>query len=268
MPYLRKNNNPYKGEAKKSLVVILIILFLIFFGQYKKEFLSYRASIITSSINTVAEQTQEKIYSFFYLFASKEQLASENQLLRKELETKEQSLYLLYKNHDLTLKELRKTFGDKIPTGQNKNEIVGFVTSKAPFVPFGYALVALGKKDGVQKGDVVLYNDFIVGQVESVLKENCFVKFFGYKEENRELLVGLSRIAKNGISNGTGAYEIDMPKDFSVKENEPVRLAEFPKYIFGETTLGGTLGNAEKNSSFAKSPVNYLEVPFVKIVIK
>ena len=83
--------------------------------------------------------------------------------------------------------------------------------------------------------------------MESVSAKNAFVKFFGYNGEIKKLLVGLGRIAKFGTPNSSGAFSIEMPKDFEVKVGEPVRLAEFPKYIFGETVLGCTLGNMEKN---------------------
>lgn len=265
MLYPRKNKNSIQTEKKKNLVIILIIIFLIFLGQYKKEWLIYRASSITNAVHISIDETTNKIYSIFYFLYSKEQLAIENANLKKELEIKEQNLYLLQKNHTLTLKEMDNSSSSEKSKG---GSIIGYITSRAPFIPFGYALVNVGKKDGVKKGDLVTYNDFLVGQISSSLPENSLIKFFGYRDENRDLLVGLSRIAKIGTSNGNGAFSIEMPKDLTIAENEPVRLSEYPKYIFGETILAGTLGSIEKNSFFAKSPVNYLEIPFVKILIK
>lgn len=265
MLYLRKNKNSIQTEKKKSLVVILVIIFLIFFGQYKKEWLVHRASSITDSVHISFNEITNKIYSFFYFFYSKEKLAIENENLKKELEIKEHDLYLLYKNQNLTFKETNNSSSSVKSKGES---VIGYITSRAPFIPFGYAFVNVGQKNGVRKGNLVTYNDFLVGQVYSALPENSLVKFFGYRDENRNLLIGLSRIAKTGTSNGNGAFSIEMPKDLSLKENEPVRLSEYPKYIFGETIFAGTLGSVEKNSFFAKSPVNYLEIPFVKILIK
>jgi cell shape-determining protein MreC len=160
------------------------------------------------------------------------------------------------------MSELQSTLEES----EKKDYIVGFIISKAPSLPFGYAMVNVGFKEGVEKGKLVIYQNFLVGKVEYVSNEHSLVKFFGNDKENRKLLVGTGRVIRTAEGNGNGSYLVEMPKDAETKSGEVVRLLEFPNYIFGETVLAGTLGNAEKKMFFAESPVNYFEVPFVKIL--
>jgi cell shape-determining protein MreC len=178
MPYLRKNNREIENGKKKTLAVVLILFILILWSNKYHDYLTYKSSKMTSMIKISMEETSQKIYSFFYIFYSKEKLAKENNELKEQIKTLWNENYLLNKNYNARLKELDIANRDKSP-----NDVIGFITSKAPAMPFGYAMIDLGIKDGIKTGDLAIYQNFLVGKIAYVSNEHSMIKFFGFEKK-------------------------------------------------------------------------------------
>lgn len=261
MPYLQKNNRELQNKKTTTLTILLFLFFLLWWSKKYENFLNYKSSAITTTIKISIEESVGKIYQIFNLFNSKEKLITENIELKKQLEILQKNNYLIEKNYQLSLKELNLAHKK-----ENKEKLIGFVISKAPAIPFGYAMIDIGTTTGLEKGNLAFYNNFLIGEVTYVSNDHSLIKFFGYNKENVKLIIGENRIIKDGIGTGNGGFIFNLPQGGIIKNGEIVRIQNFSKYIFGETLEVGALGNAEGKEVFAQSPVNYLEVPFIEII--
>jgi len=157
-------------KIKYTLIFLLFFSLSVFFIEKIKPF---SISIIAPILNSV-DYVSVKIEDFFKYFKSKGDLISEVKKLKQENEKLKIKIlnlkYLEYENRKLKEALYIK---DTFPNFDIK---IGRVTGFSPDNLTRYVFINLGKKDGVEEGNLVIANANLLGMISKIGNDGAVVK--------------------------------------------------------------------------------------------
>jgi len=259
MSYHRNNIN-----KKRGIIAALFVLALIFVYFHKPILhkISSAASFVYIPVMKADKGVSNAASPLFSFFESKQKLKKENDILKSELvalELASISSKLLAEENRL-LKEILGRFSEK-------EFILASVISKPNHSPYDTLILDVGEKDGIKENELVMSGDtFVIGAVSEVYGKSSKVTLFSNPGNIMQVLVGTEAIPAEAKGKGGGNFEIILPRDLLVKEEDVVTVPEMSINILG------TVGHIKKdpNDSFQtillRTPVNISELKWVQIV--
>jgi len=259
MNYHRNNKN-----KKRGIIATLFVLALIFVYFHKPILhkISSTASFIYIPVMKADNGIRNTASPVFSFFESKQKLKKENDVLKSELialELASISSKLLAEENRL-LKEMMGRFSEKEFT-------LAAVISKPNHSPYDTLILDVGEKNGIEENSLVMSVDtFAIGTISEVYGKSSKVTLFSNPGNIMQVLVGTEAIPAEAKGKGGGNFEITLPRDLIVREDDVVAIPEM------DINILGTVGDIKKdpNDSFQailfRTPVNISELKWVQVV--
>lgn len=91
-----------------------------------------------------------------------------------------------------------------------------------------------GIVDGVEKDDLIIYDQIVIGKIEEIFPKFSKVVPFSKFSKKTPLRTGEQKsILFEGVGNGAGEINADFPNNLSINIGEGVYLAHNPNYLVG-----------------------------------
>lgn len=199
-------------------------------------------------------------------------LVNENEQLRKEVQ-KLNAEIASYKETERENEVLRKQL-NFIKEHKDKKFIMANVIARSPGVFIQYLVLDKGKKDGVEDGQVVVSEGFLVGKIVEVNYSSSKVFIITNPTSTVAALTSESRafgLVKGEV--GYGISLLDIPKEAQLKPGEAVVTSG----LGGEYPKGIIIGQIEKiegkptdlfQRASLKTPIEFSKIEYVLIIEK
>lgn len=198
-------------------------------------------------------------------------LDSENKKLREENESLRSEL--------VKLKEVEKENAALKKEVSNETEVRGYrpvsarVIGHAPVNYLDRIIIDRGAKDGLKKGQTVIAQGYLVGQIESATDTTSQVNIITNGRLTLPVILQDSRgtgVVRGGLD---GLVVSDIPLDASVKESEVVITQDIGDLIVPDIAVGTVRRIIRKQGDIfqqvlADSPVNFSRLEVVVVLIK
>jgi cell shape-determining protein MreC len=210
----------------------------------------------TNGIRTFLADSIALLQSKKTLYAKAEDLLKENAILKAEVQDRD-----ILAEENMKLQELFNRKPEK------KEFIYASILARPGFFAYDSLIVGAGERDGVEAGELVYAGEYsTIGVVSEVYSAASRVTLFSNPGQETEILIGESSTTPGiALGKGAGNFEIKLPSAITIKEHEPIRLANDSHIILGEVTTIKT----DPADSFQKVlftlPVNIQELSSVLI---
>jgi len=263
MNYLLKSSNfedRRKMARRKILVTVLILVigFFIINTHLTRQILFYIAEPIWKIQSRISNS------SFGEYFRTKQNIINEKIAL-------EQKLFLagdlmaqnsvLQKEND-TLKDLFDRKETKLKT------ILASILVKPPQTPYDTLTVDVGEDQQIKIGDkVIALANVFIGEVTEVYSHSSKVTLYSTPGQKLSVVLGDSSISAEAEGIGGGNFNIFLPKEVEVKENDVIVIPAITSNVFGIVEKVTFKDKDSFQTVLFKSPVNIAELTFVEIVL-
>jgi len=200
--------------------------------------------------------------SFMAYFQTKKNLENENMALKKSLSEAEYKLFEM----DFVKGENSKLRNALGMQDYGEVSVFSYVLSRPNATLYDTLILDAGIGSGVRVGDLIKAEEFIViGEVVGVTERTSQARLFSTDGVQSEVVIGTS-LGAIAVGIGGGNFQIELPRNITIKEGMSVKLSSFPN------TLLGFVEVVEKESSdsfqkiYVKSPVNVSSLGEVLIV--
>lgn len=261
---LRNSSKPRNGKWRvKSAVAILL---------FATVFLFSRVDLFRGFLNKIAlpfwkidNYAVGKFSDFFSVIGSKNSLVAENRRLEEEL-TKanaELSIQKVIEKENDDLKSLFERSDTKMKV------ILGVVLKKPVIYPFDIIIIDIGKTNGLQKGDKVLYGGVIaMGQIEEVFEKSSKVKLYSSPGQKFTVFIGSKSIQTEAEGLGGGNFMVKLPKGVEVSEGDEAVVPGISTTVFGFAHKIETDPADSFQKIIFKIPFNLNELKWVEVEVK
>lgn len=219
MSYEHRSNVQIKRVSFPLKVLSVIIIILIILNLFVPQFLPYIFSKIAYPFWTINSNT--KII---------------NTVIPQELT-------------DATILELRKENNDLkeiLNRRVSSNSVVAYILKKPPFSAYDSLIIDIGIKNGISIGDkVYAMGNIIIGEISEVNDVTSKVKLYSSYGEKYDIFIGINKnndvssttkqknIQATATGRGGGSFEIIVPRDVKVEENDIVTIPSLTNSVFG-----------------------------------
>jgi len=263
MNYLLKSSNfeDRKKKARKNIFIItfvLIIAILVLATGPAKRTLFFIAEPIWKLENSVLNS------SFFEYFKTKETLINQKLIM-------EQKLFLVGNMIALneTLQKENESLKDLLGRKEiKKKTILASVLVKPPQTPYDILVLDIGEDNNIKIGDQVIANGNIyLGEISEVLPHTAKVTLYSTPGRKLSVVLGQSSVSVEAVGIGGGNFNIFVPREVEVKENDVIIIPSITPNIFGIVEKINFKEADSFQTVLFKSPVNISELSFVEIVL-
>ena len=164
MNYLQ-NRKIKRKKIEKIVLVVIILLFLIYFGSNIFSGLSFVSHAVFKPVLVLGNSIGEKFGNIGAYFKSKKNLYLENESLRERLNENTATLsnYNSLLGENVGMKEILGMGGEE------RDLVLASILSKPPKSLYDTLVIDAGEKNGVLVGDLVFAEgDVPLGRIESV----------------------------------------------------------------------------------------------------
>lgn len=253
-------------SRKKKLLAIFAALFFFYVlmvtpvGDFTARFLqrfapplweiSTRSSSLTSGVFTV--------------FSSKQTLLRENANLEKEM--RDLSIKLLDRN---LLYEENLALKERLGRGNYGQTVFARVLAKPSKSLYDTLVIDIGRREGVEKGDTVLYeNSIMIGTIAAVFETTSVVKLFSSSGEDIDVTIGSKGIPAVAKGHGGGNFEIMIPRDAQISKGDSISAPSLVLHLLGVVEYIEEKPNDPLLRILFKSPVPLFEIEAVDVLIE
>jgi hypothetical protein len=162
-------------------------------------------------------------------------------------------------------KELKEQLGRPIL----KNSLLAYILKKPPFTVYDSFILDVGTNQGVAIGDKVYsFGDILIGEILEVSPSVSKVKLYSSYGEKYEVLIGEKNVQATATGRGGGSFEIVIPRDIKVAEDDSITIPNISNTVFG--TIGEIIAEPARAFSTVifSQPINIYEQKWVLISIK
>lgn len=255
MTMIQRSNKP-KRKLYKIVIFVLFISFLLI-NYFKIEPLHKITLTVTSPIFKVRDIVSKPFNNFFSYFAYKRDLEQKNEELRKE----NSKLKIEIISSDVLKNDYKELLKQK-KDGEVEIEIAKVIL-KPPFSSFD-SFTLSGNFDDSSIGKKVYYQNIILGEIVEASSFNAVVKLYSasghksvakIKDGNQFEVVGI----------GGGRYEIILPKDVDIKENDPIIFPENEIVLFGVVNKISVTEDDLFNKVLFNVPIDFKDINYVRV---
>lgn len=247
----RKNSAPIETLVRVFVAVVILVLFFI-----GAKFVSHSASSVTASASELISQAVNLGTPKSILIARQNVLKAENERLQQQL-----SGMQLTEDENNSLRTILNY--PKIASVS----ITARVISKPSSNIYDRIIIDQGSNNGVVIGDKIIAgeNSYLatIDRVTETTAEATLV--------SGSFFTGDAIITRLGITvpvegKGSGNFELHVPRDLDVRENDVMTLPGSPDFIFGVIKSVQFDERDPYQTVLARTPVNVQELKFVRIV--
>ena len=272
-------NQKRKFENKKALLInnagqkyiyigLLVVTFLILFIGKADLNIVNRVSIVISDlsspvISSISNQTKIIGNSFNYL-KNTASIRDENKyLLTENIRLKKfEILSKIYENENILLKNQLNL----IP--QNYNNFITVKAINAPGNIFSHSLLLnAGRKDGVQKGNAVLFNGVFIGQIIRVGENSSRILLISDVNSMIPVVVSNNRIPSILTGENLILPSLNfLPNNVKLKEGSVVQTSGHGGLLPSGLPIGTVVKNASERY-FVKPSIDLNLIDYVQILL-
>jgi len=238
----------------------LVVLVIFFAGEWLHVGIGASLGAPISAFSaSVAGATEDSTL----IVRSKRALTTENRILKSKADESD-ALRIeteLLRIENASLKEMlgRKSDGEKI--------ILARVIGVPNRTPYDTLLLDGGSAEGVMVGDkVVYYSSVALGEVVEVYNHSSRVRLYTTPGVTTPAVLSSNSQSVDLIGRGGGNFEIELPRDFEISENETVILPGLHSYTI--STLLRSISDPRDpfKRVVLKSPVTIGALDWVEII--
>jgi cell shape-determining protein MreC len=248
-----------RGRKKRSGFKIIILFFVILFlvlNYFKVT--PFHSTVMSFSVSAL--KTKDSVFSpfnnFFSYFSSKKSLENESDELKKQIS----DLKLETLSNEI-LKYEYKTLLQQVDKSSEDQKIAK-VLFKPPYSSFNNLIIS-SQKD-ISIGEKVFYQNIILGEVVEINSQEAIVKLYsssGHKSVSK---------LNNGnefevVGKGSGQYEMVLPKDVEILENDPVIYPAEEIVLFGIINTIFATEDDLFNKVLFNIPVDFADINYVQV---
>jgi len=251
-------------NVKKYLIRIALIAALIFIlwqvATITKP-LEYGALSIARVLWVGGSYVGEYASSVRVFFQSKQSLFEENNKLQSTLKIAGIKM-LVYEDLKRENQELKKILGREGGT----DGVLGTILSQPNNSPYDTFLIDIGVKHGVVVGSHVVYENVLLGVIDSTALRTSKVRLFSSPGTETNVLVGVERTptVANGI--GGGVFEIKTPRDISIEEGDIVAYPALKNYVLGVVARVISKPASSFQTIHFRAPINIFTIQHIVVV--
>jgi cell shape-determining protein MreC len=218
----QKRSRLYKLYIRFFIVAIVIFFLLNQFGgeSVKKtiNFIAYPFLKIRTSIITPISSAKGYFFSKAELYKKVDSLEKDIDLMRLEnarvVKLEEENI------------ELRKLFEYK---EKDQQTILSRVISRPPFSDYDTLIIEISNRD-INIGAEVISDNIKIGKIKDKYNSTALVKLYSAYNEEMPVLIGdnIEGLAKG---QGGGSFKVQLPRDVSVKKDDPIYLSSDSKKV-------------------------------------
>lgn len=259
-PLKSSNFEDRRRNAKKKILVITVVLVVIILIMI---FTPIRAVLF--SIAEPVWKTENSISNsnFFQYFKTKQSLINERIAM-------EQKLFLAGNLMALneTLQAENDTLKDLLGRKEIKNNtVLASVLVKPPQTPYDMLIIDIGDDYGLKIGDKVIANaNIYIGEVSEVNARSAKVTLYSTPGRKMSVVLGLNSVTVEAVGIGGGNFNIFLPREVEVKEDDVIIIPAITSNVFGIVEKVNFKDKDSFQTVLFKSPVNISELSFVEVV--
>ena len=272
-------NQKRKFENKKALLInnagqksiyiglLVVTLLILFIGKADFNIVN-RISIIISdlsspAISSISNQTKIIGNSFNYLKNTASIRDENKHLLTENIRLKKfEILSKIYENENILLKNQLNL----IP--QNYNNFITVKAINAPGNIFSHSLLLnAGRKDGVQKGNAVLFNGVFIGQIIRVGENSSRILLISDVNSMIPVVVSNNRIPSILTGENLILPSLNfLPNNVKLKEGSVVQTSGHGGLLPSGLPIGTVVKNASERY-FVKPSIDLNLIDYVQILL-
>lgn len=252
---------------KKTWVVLILVLILLFWGQVFYRGLSHGVSALVHPLVVWGSDVTGGFFGLSDYLSSKSKLIKENSSLREE-NNRLRVAALVKQDIEKEVVELREKLGKR----DKKDswflaKVISDLTQTVNDVlllDVGAESVLIGK---INLGDkVLLNNSLILGEIVEVGKYDSKLRLYSAPGKETNVLVGASSTPAVAKGQGSGNFTIELPRGLDIEPNAKVYHASSSKhYLMGRVTAMKKRANNPFQTLYFRYPINFNDLDFVEI---
>ncbi len=111
--------------------------------------------------------------------------------------------------------------------------IMANILKKPPFSAYDIYIIDIGKVEGVGVGDkVYALGHVLLGEIAESNNYSSKIKLYSSFGEKYEVLIG-NNIQATAIGNGGGSFQVILPRDIKIREDDTVTIPNLSQSVFG-----------------------------------
>jgi cell shape-determining protein MreC len=144
--------------------------------------------------------------------------------------------------------------------------LLAYIVKKPPYTAYDSYIIDIGKKNQVAVGDkVYAQGNVLLGEIVEINLNYAKVKLYSSYNEKYEVLVGPKSIQATATGRGGGSFEVILPKESKIVENDIVMIPDLSPSVFG-TVRSVSVDPARAFSTILFSqPINIYEQKWVEV---
>jgi cell shape-determining protein MreC len=262
MLYHLNSRSGKKIKSGRLLATIAVVLFLLLANRANPDFFPK----IFAGPRVFLLKTGNNFLNWFSgtvsLLRSKEELLAENESLRMTVNLRENAIAELQavqkENGDLT-----KLVGQK---ESYKTKAFGFIIAKPPVLAYDTLIIDVGENSAIKVGDPVIWDGWLLGEVEQVSKNFSQVKLFGRPNDRLTLLAGPKAIQVEADSLGNGSFSFQLPKETEIAAGDLILKPGLRRFPLGKVIAVNQSVTDPIQTILFRNPVNAAALRVVKVI--
>lgn len=250
-------------NKKRNIVLVLVtigVVYGLFFSPLKTFFAgaAHTAAVPLWKAGDVMANTFKPL-SFF---TSRREVYLENKDLKNQVDVLNAKLV----DRTLLLEE-NKRLKALLGREDESSKVLGVVLSRPSRTPYDTLIVDVGEKHGVSKGDRVVLESVLLGEVTEAYYASSKVTLFSTAGNSINVIVGTEGIPAEAVGKGGGVYEITLPRESEVYVGDTVYLSNLEPLVLGTVTKINEDPNDAFETIHVVSVINPFTISFVEVVL-
>ncbi len=194
---------------------------------------------------------------------SNKSLREENRLLKEELE----SIRITELSQNL-LREENNALKEILGRKSDRETLLAAILSRPNKTIYDTLVIDTGNNNNVRKGERVIINNIVLGEISKVLSNTSVVTLFSSPGIETDVLIGPDDVSAKAVGRGGGNFEILLPRDIDIVVGDTIIMPGINSELFAivEHVIVNPTDSFQK--ILFKNPVNIFEIKFVEIVRK
>lgn len=261
---MRVFSSKIKGRKniKKLVIVVFFVVVVTLFWNGKFSFLNKITFSVFKPVLILKSESVDFFKNYANFVFSKKKLIEENSFLRNEING--QNLLLtkqkILEEENLLLKELLGR------TKEQEETILASIILKPGFNFYNSLFLDVGSNLNIKRGNRVLVENVLVGEIDEVYKKSSKVKLFSFPKDKLNLVLGVNKIPVVATAKSDGVFEVRIPQGLHIKKGDVLTFPEEDLRILA--LVEKIIINSEDpfQTILCKSPVNFFELKWVQII--
>ncbi len=252
-----------KKNIKRTTFFVLVVClaYVLFMSPLSSSFAGYFHRV-AQPVWKLGIKTQEWISPSLSYFSSRRELYIENKELKGQLEAMSARLAdrsFLYHENII----LKKSLGiyEKEP-----ERIFAVVLAKPDVTPYDTLIVGVGKNNKVSKGDYILVENVVLGEIAEVYKDSSKVRLYSSSGEKTAVFIGDEAIGAEAQGLGGGNFEIELPRNVDVFVGDFIYTPDLYPRVLGTIEYINSDPNDVFERILFRSPISLFSLRFVDII--